>query len=146
MQQPLCLLVVDDDPLFRRLWQQLARELGLEVFEAGSPERARQLLGSIAPAVIVLDVLFPEGTGLEFLQELRNSERWDKIPVIVCSAVAERDIVVRFAREGICYYLLKPFTLEQARERLRYVLCRRGILPAGEAETSEGQTLGEGTP
>jgi CheY-like chemotaxis protein len=142
MEQPLRLLVVDDDPLLRRLWQRLAGELGLETLEAGSPEHARQLLESGVPAVIVLDVLFPEGTGLDFLHELRQSERWKQIPVIVCSAVAERDVVLRFAQEGICHYLLKPFTLEQARERLRYVLHRWGLLPA-EGQTPSGSAQEE---
>ncbi len=139
LEQPRYLLVVDDDLIFRRLWRHLAEELGLEAAEAGSPEHARQLLEVLTPSVIVLDVLFPEGTGLEFLRELRQSPRWKETPVIVCSAMAERDIVLQFVQEGICHYLLKPFTVEQARERLRYVLHRRGLLPAENGSSEQTQ-------
>ncbi|MDW8225824.1 MAG: response regulator [Bacteroidota bacterium] len=134
MKQPLRLLVVDDDRVIRRLWQIVAQESGLEVLEAGDPEHARKLLESMTPTVIVLDVVFPEDTGLHFLQELRHSDSWKTIPVIICSAIAEREIVLSFAREGICHYLLKPFALEEARERLREVLRLRGLLPEPSSE------------
>ncbi|GEM_PF-535233 len=134
MEQPLRLLVVDDDRLFRHLWRHVAEEMGIEVLEAGSPDHARKLMQQVPPTVIVLDVLFPEGSGLDFLHELRHDERWQSIPVIVCSGVAQQEIVLQSAREGICHYLLKPFRLEEAQSRLRMVLQRRGLWPQAPPE------------
>jgi len=137
MERQVKLLVVDDDLLFRRLWRRIAEELGLETLEAGDPEHAWKLLESFEPDVLVLDVLFPEGKGtaVEFLRQLRQEERWRSLPVLVCSALGQREVVLQLAQEGISAYLLKPFTLEQARERLRQLLRAHGLV--SEAPGSE---------
>lgn len=139
-QTPLRLLVVDDDRISRYLWRSIAEEMGLEVLEAGDPEQAQRFMEQIPPHLVVLDVLFPGGTGLDFLHALRHDERWREIPVIVCSGMAQWETVVQFAREGICTYLLKPFQLEEARARLWEILSRRGLVPP---EAASGQAAGE---
>jgi two-component system chemotaxis response regulator CheY len=74
------------------------------------------------PDVIVLDVLFPEGSALEFLRQLRQEERLRNCPVLVCSAVAEREAVLQLAREGIQGWLIKPFSISEAQQRLLRLL------------------------
>ncbi|MEN3027291.1 MAG: response regulator [Chlorobiota bacterium] len=140
MEAPFRLLVVDDDRLSRYLWRRIAEEVGLEVLEAGTPERARKLLEHFVPDVIVLDVVFPDEDGVSFLHELRQSERWCQTPVIICSGVGEQGVVLELARQGICTYLLKPFAVEEARERLRTILRRRGLVVG----PSEGESESEG--
>ncbi len=143
MQAPLRLLVVDDDRISRHLWRVIGEQMGLEVLEAGDPEHAQRLMEQLRPHLVVLDVLFPGSSGLDFLRTLRREERWREIPVIVCSGIAQLETVVQFAREGICTYLLKPFQLDEARARIQEILYRRGLIPptaASEGEEGSGST------
>jgi CheY-like chemotaxis protein len=137
MQRPVRLLVVDDDLVFRRLWCKIAEELGVETAEAGTPEYAQKLLEQWGPDVLVLDLLFPEGSGMSFLEQLRSSERWKRLPVIISSGIAERDVVLRIAHQRVCDYLLKPFTVAEARERLQQVLQRHGLLPSEQSASDD---------
>ncbi len=115
-------LVVDDDLTFRRIWRHVGEQLSLRVIEAANPEQAWELVQQEMPDAIVLDVLFPEGSALEFLRQLRQEERLRNCPVLVCSAVAEREAVLQLAREGIQGWLIKPFSISEAQQRLLRLL------------------------
>jgi len=115
-------LIIDDDQTFRRIWRHVGEQLSLRVVEAAAPEQAWELVQRQPPDVIVLDVLFPEGSALEFLRQLRQEERLRNCPVLVCSAVAEREAVLQLAREGIQGWLIKPFSISEAQQRLLRLL------------------------
>ncbi len=115
-------LVVDDDLTFRRIWRHVGEQLSLRVIEAANPEQAWELVQQEIPDAIVLDVLFPEGSALEFLHQLRQEEGLQNCPVLVCSAVAEREAVLQLAREGIQGWLIKPFSISEAQQRLLRLL------------------------
>jgi len=115
-------LIIDDDPTFRRIWRHVGEQLSLRVVETAAPEQAWELVQREPPDVIVLDVLFPEGSALEFLRQLRQEERLRNCPVLVCSAVAEREAVLQLAREGIQGWLIKPFSISEAQQRLLRLL------------------------
>jgi DNA-binding NarL/FixJ family response regulator len=64
-------LVVDDDPGFRSLAVRLLERAGLSVSgEAGSVERAREVVHEVRPAFVLLDVSLPDGDGLTLAAEL----------------------------------------------------------------------------
>ncbi len=115
-------LVVDDDLTFRRIWRHVGEQLSLRVIEAANPEQAWELAQQEMPDAIVLDVLFPEGSALGFLRQLRQQERLHSCPVLVCSAIAEQEIVLQLAREGIQGWLIKPFSISEAQQRLLRLL------------------------
>jgi len=100
-------LIVEDDPVGIA---SLAGILGhaCELIISQSLAEARQLLFEDID-IVLLDLYLPDGSGVDFLNELRSSERYPNIPVICISASDQtRDIEEAF-RHGATDYVVKPF-------------------------------------
>lgn len=102
------LLVVDDETSLRKLIQiNLSRE-GLRVREAKDVAEAWEKIREKKPHLILLDVMLPGKSGLDFLKELRESEFSD-IKVIILSARAQKDDIEKGKKAGADGYVVKPF-------------------------------------
>ncbi len=116
------LLIVEDDPV---LADGLSVGLGLSGFTAdavGTLADAREALAAGGFAGIVLDIMLPDGSGLDLLAELRQAG--SRLPVLLLTA---RDRVrdrVTGLDAGADDYLGKPFDLEELAARLRAMLRR----------------------
>ena len=115
-------LVVDDEPgMCRGVQRVLQRrtvqlpDLGAEIaFETEGVEtlsEARSAVAARRPDVILLDYKLPDGSGLDFLRELRASQ-WDGL-VIIITAFASLDVAVAATRNGAFDFLAKPFAPEE---------------------------------
>jgi CheY-like chemotaxis protein len=104
------LLLVDDHPDISALFTRHLDGTGWEVVWASSAENARAILAGLRPAVIVLDVILPLEDGWEFLITLKADPLTRDIPVLVCSAINEPDLVRSLGAQG---YLPKPFSAAQ---------------------------------
>ena len=93
-----CVLVIDDDPLFREIAQEMLTQAGHAVILADDGAKASRLPAEPAPALAVVDMLMPERDGIETIGDLQA--RWPKIKVIAVSAGArnlEPDLLLRAA-------------------------------------------------
>ncbi len=82
-------LVVDDDPEMRRMTRRMLERMGLEIGEAADGAQALAWLeANPAPSIVLLDLMMPVMDGFEFLERIRNSERWSALPVLVVTAKA----------------------------------------------------------
>jgi PAS domain S-box-containing protein len=94
-------LAIDDDPSVRRLLEAVFRQVGHEVICVGSPEQGLALARASAPSLVVLDLMFPEMGGGEFLERFRQVETLRDVPVIVWTVKDvdknERDRLLRGA-------------------------------------------------
>jgi two-component system response regulator MprA len=123
-------LVVDDEPQFRRALERALKLEGYDVALAANGLEALDYLGSDSADAVVLDVLMPKLDGLEACRRLRAGG--DATPVLMLTA---RDAVsdrVDGLDAGADDYLVKPFALEELMARLRALL-RRGEPNGGEA-------------
>jgi CheY-like chemotaxis protein len=109
-QQAGHILLVDDHPDIADLFARYLEGTGWETVWASSADHARRILGEMRPAVIVLDVIMPHEDGWEFLIALKSDLLTRDIPVLVCSAINEPDLVRSLGAQG---YLPKPFTAAQ---------------------------------
>ena len=85
-QSPNLILVVEDDPNNREM---LRRQLEKDNWQVIAAENGREALEAIAthpPRLIIADLMMPEMDGFELIHELRQSDRWRSIPVIVLTA------------------------------------------------------------
>ena len=114
-------LVVDDDPLIRTLVGRLLQGDGYEIVEAGDAIAAAQLVGSVAPDLVVLDVGLPGIDGLELLEGIR---RTNDVPVILLTGRSSEDDRVRGLRQGADDYVVKPFLHGELVARVQSVLRR----------------------
>ena len=116
------ILVVDDDAEIRSL---LARYLGGQGFRVTTAQDRRDCLARVAdarPDLIVLDVMLPDGTGLEICRSLQDQR--PRIPVILLTALKEDVDRIVGLEIGADDYLGKPFNPRELTARIRAVLRR----------------------
>jgi two-component system, OmpR family, KDP operon response regulator KdpE len=115
-------LVVDDEPQIVRGLRVVLQNAGYRVEEATTRREALDALSFRPPDAIVLDLLLPDGNGVEVTTDIR---RWSRVPIVVLSAVGDEQQKVRALDAGADDYVTKPFGTEELLARLRAVLRRR---------------------
>ncbi len=116
-------LVVDDEPQIVRGLKVILRDAGYEVETAADKEGALAVLSSRPPEALVLDLVLPDGSGVEVCRELR---KWSQLPILVLSAVGDEREKVKALDAGADDYVTKPFGTEELLARLRAVMRRGG--------------------
>ena len=124
------ILIVDDDPVQRRLVEAMAIRFGYEAITADSGEAALAILSDANAIVdgVVLDLVMPDLDGRGVLAKMR--EREITIPVIVQTAHGGIDNVVSAMRAGAADFVIKPASPERLQVSLRNALANRAL--AGE--------------
>ena len=122
---PLSLLVVDDEPDLRTLYELTLLREGYDVEAAGSVEQALEALNGRTYSAVITDMRLPDGTGLDILRWLVQGDRGEKAIVITAYGSAEN--AVEALRAGAYDYLTKPVDLRQFRAVIGSALGRTGI-------------------
>ena len=125
------LLVVDDEPDLRTLYELTLVREGYSVDTAGSVEEAWALLSERAFSAVITDMRLPDGTGLELLQRLEEGARSEK--AIVITAYGSAQGAVEALKCGAYDYLTKPVDLRQFRAVVASALGRSVSPPARTA-------------
>jgi two-component system response regulator PilR (NtrC family) len=107
------LLVVDDEPDLRTLYELTLLREGYDVETAGSVEEAMLHLKDRTYSAVITDMRLPDGTGLDVLRRLEESGRREKAIVITAYGSAEN--AVEALKAGAYDYLTKPVDLKQFR-------------------------------
>lgn len=100
-------MVVEDDVPLREAIDIKLRKEGFRVVVAGDGEQAINLLSSIRPDYIWLDMLLPGMSGLQFLEYLRSSEINKDVPVLIVSASSGPDKIKKAFELNIVNYVTK---------------------------------------
>ena len=123
------LLVIDDDMRIRTLLTRFLGSRGFRVTAAESAEEARRQLSRIAFDLLVVDVMMPGETGLEFTDALR---RTSDVPILMLTARSEAPHRIHGLEVGADDYLAKPFEPRELLLRITNILKRR-LQPAPAA-------------
>jgi putative two-component system response regulator len=111
-------LIVDDEYIGRETLQSVLEGEGyeLEMAENGfqAIEKAKQLL----PDVILLDVMMPGMTGFEVCQRIRSDPQIAEIPIIILTALDDRESLLNALKAGADDFISKPFDRYELRARL----------------------------
>jgi DNA-binding NtrC family response regulator len=139
---PETILIVDDDPVQRRLVESMARRFGYEAVAVEGGDAALKLLlsgnGSRVDAV-VLDLVMPDLDGLGVLTEMRDAGL--TVPVIVQTAHGGIDNVISAMRAGAVDFVVKPVGAERLQVALRNALATSAL----ETEVQRFKRSREGT-
>ncbi len=127
-------LVCDDEPQILRALKVVLREAGFEPLPAATAEEALDLAAVRPPDAAILDLVLPDGDGVEVCRSLRE---WTDMPIIVLSAVGDEDAKVRALEAGADDYVTKPFGPRELIARLEAALRRVGS-GAGEPAVRVG--------
>jgi two-component system, cell cycle response regulator len=114
----LKILSVDDDPTIRRCIAASFQTFACEVLEAADGIEGLTLAKQERPDLILLDFIMPGMDGSEMLAKLKSDPTMRNIPVMVLTAEATRERVVKLLQQGVNDYLLKPFRKDQIVERV----------------------------
>ena len=120
-------LIVEDEPSYQDALNIGLTVEGFIVVAAGTIAQAHELMMSTKPDLVLLDVMLPDGSGIDFCREIYDTSR---IPVIMVSARSSEVDVVLGLEIGAADYVTKPNRLRELVARMRAVLRR----PAANAE------------
>jgi two-component system, OmpR family, KDP operon response regulator KdpE len=113
---------VDDEPQILRGLRLILSNAGYRVQTVETKAEALDALAVRPADAMVLDLVLPDGTGVEVCKEVR---RWSNLPIVVLSAVGDEREKVRALDAGADDYVTKPFGVDELLARLRAVLRRR---------------------
>jgi two-component system, OmpR family, KDP operon response regulator KdpE len=130
------ILVVDDEPQIVRALKVVLREAGFQAVAAETASRALDLAAVRPPDAAIVDLVLPDGDGVEVTRRLRE---WSEMPILVLSAVGEEEQKVRALEAGADDYITKPFGARELVARLQAAL--RRAAPADEEPSIEVEGL-----
>ena len=116
MMAMLQALVVDDDKNSLRALAALVAELGFAPHTAGSLREARGRLLAEPPDVVLLDLVLPDGSGFDLIEDLKRQA--DRAEIVVITGQASVSTAVEALRCGACDYLTKPVDAARLRAML----------------------------
>ncbi|BCP51387.1 DNA-binding response regulator [Kaistia sp. 32K] len=134
------ILVVDDDLEIRKLLGRYLDGQGLRVTLAADKRELEEKLETQQIDLIVLDVMLPDGSGLDICRQLRD--RRPQVPVILLTALKEDVDRIIGLEIGADDYLGKPFNPRELLARIRAVLRRTGDLSEAPAAISRYRFAG----
>ena len=132
------ILVIEDEPDIRKnLEYNLSRE-GFKVSTAGSLKDGLKSLDSNTYSLILLDLMLPDGSGLDLCKKIKSNSSLESIPIIILTAKDDEvDKVVGFEL-GADDYVTKPFSVRELILRIKAVL-KRGQKDSNEIVEVERQ-------
>lgn len=137
------ILVVDDEPDLRTLYELTLLREGHCVDAAGSLTEARECLAARTYDLLITDMRLPDGVGLSLIQELTSQGRPERI--IVVTAYGSAESAVEALKEGAFDYLTKPVDLKQFRTVVATALHSPRALPSARTPPT-GTEPARGTP
>jgi two-component system, NtrC family, sensor kinase len=126
-------LVVDDSLTVRMDLSEAFEGAGMPVRACATLREARQLLASEPVGLVVLDVMLPDGNGIDLLGELRADAARKSLPVMVLSSEAEVQDRVRALEVGADDYVGKPYDVSYVVSRARQLLAGHDSAGAAQA-------------
>ena len=131
------ILVVDDDSRIRDLLARYLHDHGFRVTTAVDAESARAHMRSLAFDLIVLDVMMPKESGIDFAKDLRTDSQ---VPILMLTARAEPEHRIEGLETGVDDYLAKPFDPRELLLRVGNIL-KRGSQAAPSGEIRMGNFI-----
>ena len=114
-------LVVEDEVSYQEALRLGLSVEGFVVMATGTIDGARSLMATSRPDLVLLDVMLPDGSGIDYCREITRSSR---VPVIMVSARSSELDIVLGLEIGAADYVTKPFRLRELVARMRAVLRR----------------------
>jgi two-component system KDP operon response regulator KdpE len=132
------ILACDDEQQILRALRVILRDAGYAPLLASSVQEALDLAAVNRPDAAIIDLLLPDGDGIELCRSLRE---WSQMPLIVLSAVDEEESKVRALQAGADDYVTKPFSPRELIARLQANLRRTDADPDESVIVADTLTL-----
>jgi len=120
------ILLVEDEPIVQKYNRDILVRRGYPARQAFTLAEARALIAEEAPRAIILDIQLPDGSGLDFLKELRKTST---VPVLMLTAMGTPQDIIRGLQAGGDDYLSKPYDISVFFMRVEALIRRASIIP-----------------
>lgn len=113
------ILIVDDEENIRELLKTMISEFA-EVYEADTGKKGLAIFEKENPDLILLDIMLPDTSGVELLQQIRDKNR--KVKIVMITAYETIKSVIDIMDIKISGYITKPFMIKEIKEKLKTIL------------------------
>jgi len=130
------ILIVDDVDLNRRLLKAMLKAANYRILEAKRPSSALGILEREKVDLVVVDLVMPEMSGLDFCRMLKNDRKTQLIPILMATGVQGAENEITGIESGADEFLIKPLQPSVVRTRVRAMLRNKALVDSlEEAET-----------
>ena len=116
------ILVVDDDIHATTLFDTLLTAKGYDAVIVNDSSTAFEVAKSTNPDLIILDLMMPEPNGFEVCKILRADSKFTKTPIVIFTAMGDRESKEAALEAGANEFLTKPFRVEDLMNRIRSLM------------------------
>lgn len=106
-------LVIDDEPIMRKLLMQILKDKHEVVLKENGREALEWMYSGNIPDLVVADLNMPEIDGFEYIEKVRESGFFNDVPLIVLSGEESSAERIKCLKLGANDYLIKPFNPEE---------------------------------
>ncbi|MEC8000413.1 MAG: response regulator transcription factor [Pseudomonadota bacterium] len=138
------ILVIEDEPDINKTISYNLLTEGFEPISAYNLQEADNWVQSNSPDLILLDLMLPDGSGLDFCKRIKSKDKFNNIPIIILTAKDDEvDKVVGFEL-GADDYVTKPFSVRELILRIKAILKRKTITSHSEnVDLNESKEFGK---
>lgn len=101
------ILAIEDDVLLTKILQPNLLEEGIELLTALDPQEGMHKIQEELPDAVLLDLMFPGGSGIELLQEIKKDPKIKNIPIIIFTIVGDENVKKQALELGAADYIVK---------------------------------------
>ncbi len=121
MEYNSTILIVDDNPLERKILEGLLRNQHYRLIFAGNGQEALERASELVPDLIILDVIMPDIDGFEVCRRLRADPLLIDVPVIMVTTLEDRNSRLKGIKAGADDFVLKPFDHDELLTRVKTI-------------------------
>jgi signal transduction histidine kinase len=115
------ILIVDDDPTARQTAVAILEGAGYDIREASDGLQALEMLEHLRVDLVLLDVMMPGMTGFEVCKRIRSTPEFAEVPIILLTALDDRDSLMQGIESGADDFLSKPVDRQELAARVRTI-------------------------
>lgn len=116
-------MIVEDEESIAMLLRFILERNGFNVELAADGREALRLIATLAPPTLVLlDIMLPHVDGFELIANIRAQPGWEKVTVMMLTALGNERNIARALDSGADDYIVKPFQPDELKARLRRLL------------------------
>ena len=116
------ILLVDDSTTNIALLEAILEEKGYQIIKAQNIMDALSSINKRIPDLILLDLLFPKVSGFDFFEQLQDKDQTRNIPIIVISALSDKESEIKALNMGAVDFISKPIDIQYLTERVESIL------------------------
>lgn len=119
-----CIVVAEDSPPNRKILVHLLEKLGyhVESFPDGKKAWEKLEAGELSNVVAVLsDIMMPNMDGIQLLKNIRSHDKLKALPVVLITAVSDREYIMQAKDHNVNGYILKPVTFQRVTNKLKEI-------------------------